>query len=192
MPDLATLILQCSIAVHPQTVHAIIQHESRGSLYALNTQVRSYYPSDRAVASRLLAQALREGRSTDIGLMQVNSQWLRRFGVTGEALFDPCTNIRIGTTILSQNYASTWAKYRAEKPALLAALSLYNTGNERRGLSNGYVAKVAGVAGVTVRFNGVASTNTKAPISLVPAANPRMAPTGFSGTGPKAKEASPR
>ncbi|RNK88855.1 transglycosylase, partial [Xanthomonas vasicola pv. vasculorum] len=74
----------------------------------------------------------RAGRSTDIGLMQINSQHLGKFGLTPIDLLDPCTNIRVGTTILSQNYAQTWAKYRAEKPALLGALSMYNTGNESR------------------------------------------------------------
>ncbi|WP_045762233.1 lytic transglycosylase domain-containing protein [Xanthomonas albilineans] len=190
MADLASLILACSVGVHPQTVQAIIQHESGGNPYAINNQVRSYYPSNLTDAKRIAYEQIAAGRSTDIGLMQVNSQHLRRYNVTPEALLDPCTNIRIGTTILRQNYAQTWAKYQAEKPALLAALSMYNTGNETQGMQNGYVFKVARVAGVPVAFpaggNGTGSGNIDAQTPAVPVVYPRTAPTRFPGTGPKA------
>ena len=86
MADLATLILQCSMAVHPQTAQAVVQYESQGNQYALNTQVRSYYPRSREEAVLRLEQALRAGLSTDIGLMQINSQWLRRLRIPADAL----------------------------------------------------------------------------------------------------------
>jgi type IV secretion system protein VirB1 len=187
MADLATLILQCSMAVHPQTAQAVVQYESQGNPYALNTQVRSYYPRSREEAAVRLEQALRAGLSTDIGLMQVNSQWLRRLRIPAEALLDPCTNIRVGTAILSRDYAQTWAKYRAQKPALLTALSLYNTGSERGGLRNGYVSRVIALAGEPVRFTAGAGRGTKEQSLFVPLSNTRAAPTGFSGTGPIAK-----
>lgn len=189
--DLPALILKCAIAVHPETVSAIIQHESRGNPYALNTQVRSYYPSNRAEAERLLAEALRAGHSTDIGLMQVNSQWLRRYSLRPGDLLDPCTNIRIGTTILRQNYIETWARYRKEAPALLEALSMYNTGDRRRGFRNGYVAKVTRQTGVSVTWKGAVSPNAHAQ-TVPPRTSPQAAPTGFPRTGPKAAPATPR
>ena len=187
MADLATLILQCSMAVHPQTAQAVVQYESQGNQYALNTQSRSYYPRSREEAAVRLEQALRAGLSTDIGLMQVNSQWLRRLRIPADALLDPCTNIRVGTAILSRDYAQTWAKYRAEKPALLTALSLYNTGSESRGLRNGYVSRVVALAGVPVRFTAGAERGAKHQPLLTSASDPRTAPTGFSGTGPIAE-----
>ena len=187
MADLATLILQCSMAVHPQTAQAVVQYESQGNPYALNTQVRSYYPRSREEAAARLEQALRAGLSTDIGLMQVNSQWLGRLRLPAEALLDPCTNIRVGTAILSRDYAQTWAKYRAQKPALLTALSLYNSGSENRGLRNGYVSRVVALAGVPIRFATGAGQGGKHQSLLAPASDPRTAPTGFSGTGPIAK-----
>ena len=187
MADLATLILQCSMAVHPQTAQAVVQYESQGNQYALNTQVRSYYPRSREEAVARLGQALRAGLSTDIGLMQINSQWLRRLRLPANALLDPCTNVRVGTSILSRDYAQTWAKYRAQKPALLTALSLYNTGSESRGLRNGYVSRVVALAGVPVRYAAGAGQGAKHQSLLTPASDPRTAPTGFSGTGPIAK-----
>ncbi|PUE89536.1 lytic transglycosylase domain-containing protein, partial [Xanthomonas hortorum] len=125
MSDLMSLILACSVGVHPQTVQAIIKHESGGNAYAINNQARSFYPTRLEDAQSIAVEQVRAGRSTDIGLMQINSQHLGKFGLTPIDLLDPCTNIRVGTTILSQNYAQTWAKYRAEKPALLGALSMY-------------------------------------------------------------------
>ncbi|APO97875.1 MULTISPECIES: lytic transglycosylase domain-containing protein [Xanthomonas] len=196
MSDLMSVILACSIGVHPQTVQAIIKHESGGNPYAINNQVRSFYPTRLDDAQRIAVEQVRAGRSTDIGLMQINSQHLTKFGVTPVDLLDPCTNVRIGTTILARNYAQTWAKYRAEKPALLGALSMYNTGNESRGLSNGYVSWVSQAAGVAVNFpaSGKASgrRSTKAQANAVPVMSPAAAPTGFAGTGPKAAQPRPR
>jgi type IV secretion system protein VirB1 len=196
MGDLMSLILTCSIGVHPQTVQAIIKHESGGNPYAINNQARSFYPTRLEDAQRIAVEQVRAGRSTDIGLMQVNSQHLGKFGVTPVDLLDPCTNIRIGTTILRQNYALTWAKYRSEKPALLGALSMYNTGSETRGLGNGYVGWVSKAAGVTVNFpedqQGSGRRHGKAQSNAVPVVSPASAPTGFAGTGPKPATPRPR
>ncbi|WP_045761423.1 lytic transglycosylase domain-containing protein [Xanthomonas albilineans] len=196
MSDLMSLIIACSIGVHPQTVQAIIKYESGGNPYAINNQVRSFYPNRLEDAQRIAVEQVRAGRSTDIGLMQINSQHLRKFSVTPVDLLDPCINIRVGTTILSKNYAQTWAKYHAEKPALLGALSMYNTGSDLRGLSNGYVGWVSQAAGMTVNFpaGGKASGrwSTKAQSNAVPVVSPAGAPTGFAGTGPKAAKQGPR
>jgi soluble lytic murein transglycosylase-like protein len=43
--------------------------------------------------------------SEDVGLMQINSEWLPKikiFGYDRNSLFDPCTNITVGTWILAQ------------------------------------------------------------------------------------------
>lgn len=63
--------------------------------------------------------------SSDIGLMQINTGWLpvlSRYGISRKGLWDPCTNVRVGAWIMSQNiatYGYTWeaiGAYNARSP----------------------------------------------------------------------------
>ena len=51
-------------------VEAIIRRESGGNPYALNVAGKSVYPSTRDEALRIIAAALQDGQSFDVGLMQ--------------------------------------------------------------------------------------------------------------------------
>ena len=84
------------------------------------------------------------GFSFDIGLAQINSANVRKLGLNYNQAFDPCTNLRIGSYLLSENYARAIKRYPEPNTALHHALSAYNTGNMTSGLKNGYVAKVLG------------------------------------------------
>jgi soluble lytic murein transglycosylase-like protein len=46
--------------------------------------------------------------TVDIGVMQINSMWLpelAKYGIERQHLFEPCTNIKVGAWILSQEVA---------------------------------------------------------------------------------------
>jgi len=79
--------------VSVQLVRAIAQQESGMRANAINTN--------------------RDG-SEDIGLMQINTSWLRklsRYGITRRELFDACVNAYVGTWILASNikqFGPTW------------------------------------------------------------------------------------
>ena len=102
----AQIIAACSVNTHADTVRAIISVESSGNPLAIgvNGPLRLRAARDPADAAQLARYAISMGYSVDMGLMQVNSRNLAKLGLTPETVFDPCNNIRAGTTILSDNY----------------------------------------------------------------------------------------
>ena len=62
------------------------------------------------------ADHLLKTRSVDIGLMQINSRWLKRepfksLGYAQEHLLDPCTNVKVGAWVLANSFRThgqTW------------------------------------------------------------------------------------
>ncbi len=101
------LIAACSNGVDAGTVQAVIQAESAGQALAIATNPARPLPklTSSVDAAALLADLLARNISVDIWLMQVNSQHLQRFNVQASELLDPCVNIFVGTTILSEAYA---------------------------------------------------------------------------------------
>jgi len=82
-----------------------------------------------------------------MGLMQINSQHLRKKDLNLEQLFEPCYNIRTGTKILADFY-NHHRKNNPNEPddiILLKSLSSYNTGTPYNGKS--YVSKILKKAG---------------------------------------------
>lgn len=174
MMDLPATIQQCSNGVHPETVTAIIRHESGGNPIAMNIEGETVIPANLAEALRIQAAARAAGKSFDTGLMQINSQWIGQLGIAPSSLFDPCTNVRIGTTILRHYYAMTWADYGNVRDALIGAIAAYNTGNPAKGY--GYVQKVVLQAGKALPDRPGTYIGGKARKVAV---TPRNAPTGF-------------
>lgn len=144
MIDLA-LVIDCAPNVAPSTVQAIVRAESSGNPIALNVNTPDGPRSFRAESlSDAIEHARREiaaGNSVDIGLMQINSRNLGSFGISLPDAFDPCTNLSMGASILSDAYARALRVAPHPQHALQLALSAYNTGDLRRGFRNGYVAR---------------------------------------------------
>lgn len=102
----------------PGLVHAIAKVESGGNPRAVNTVNRN--------------------GTVDYGLMQVNSVHLPRLrglGIDREHLFNPCINAFAGAQILARNLAETGG-------AVVAALSMYNTGRPDSAVGLSYAQKV--------------------------------------------------
>jgi|TARA_R110001606_G_scaffold399162_4_gene581191 hypothetical protein len=115
---LASLLQACAPNVAPATMNAIIQVESSGDPYRIgvNSGARlSRQPTNRADAIATVRGLQARGANFDAGLMQINSANMRKYGLTAESVFDPCTNIRVGAAILTDNYAR--ARCRTPKPA---------------------------------------------------------------------------
>lgn len=145
----STMLTDCGPAVSPGTTQAIIQVESGGNPLAIgdNTLKKSFSPQTKAEAVELASRLIRQGHNIDIGLMQVNSCHIKPMELALEELFDPCSNIRIGTAILAEFYRL----HKTADPvqSLFRALSAYNTGQSWKGV--GYVNKILEAAGAAYR-----------------------------------------
>jgi type IV secretion system protein VirB1 len=144
-PEVA--LLACGSSVDPSTLRAIMRVESGSRAFAINVNGAPSQPPPAATAAAATASAqawIAQGYSVDLGLMQVNSKNLQSLGFTVAQMFDPCTNIQAGASILTADYLAASSGRPNAQDALKAALSAYNTGNFERGFYNGYVAKYYG------------------------------------------------
>jgi len=141
------LIMACAPGVAPYTIQEIVRVESEGNPITINVNKRKgvSFPHKKIEKKRdaiaVTLEAMRLGHSVDIGYMQLNSSNLEYLGYTVADAFQPCKNLAGGAKIFSEAYATCLKKGLPEQPALLCALSIYNTGNSRDGFHNGYVQR---------------------------------------------------
>ena len=121
---------------------AIVTVESHGNPNAIhdNTTDRSYFPAAQADAITLASGLVAAGHSVDLGLAQINSGNLPGLGLTVADMFDPCTNLRAGSRILSGDYSEAVNRFGPGQYAALRAIGAYNTGRLTRG--DPYIRKV--------------------------------------------------
>lgn len=153
--QLRTLAATCGPNVHADTIEAIVRTESAYHPYALSInypQKEAHYSGFKqgqivlARQPETLQEALSwtqwlisNGHSVSIGLMQINTQEADHLGIKNLAdLFEPCTNIRAGSTIL----ASLYVGQPHNLEGLMRTFALYNAGSISRGMSNGYAPNV--------------------------------------------------
>jgi len=90
---------------------AIARVESGFSPWAINIEGRGYTFASKEKALEKGQQAQNANRSFDSGVMQVNSFWLKKYGIPLEAALDPGANIFLGSWILKQEierHGQTW------------------------------------------------------------------------------------
>lgn len=167
------LAASCAPSVAVETLAAIAHHESgfNDTMVNDNTARRSYSPASREEAITLATELVVVQRhSVDLGLMQVNSANLAGLGLSITDAFDTCRNIQAGSHILAAGYVAP-SNGADTQPALIQALSRYNTGSPERGVANGYVGRVQAAAeqvvpAIRLRGDGTPpSSNSIAPVS---------------------------
>lgn len=136
------LAASCAPSVHVDTLASVARTESRLNTLAIgdNTTHRAYAPATAEEAIATATALLNQGHSIDLGLMQINSANLRGLGLSVADTFDACKSMAGGARVLVAGYRPSVGE--DTQPALLRALSRYNTGNDRRGFANGYVQRV--------------------------------------------------
>ncbi|TIH13535.1 lytic transglycosylase [Marinifilum sp. JC120] len=121
-------------SLHPEILNAIADHESGYNPWALNIEGRSVYPKSREEALAIIEKY--RGKSYDVGLMQVNSFWIRKFELSPAEALEPEENLRLGAWILRyclDRYGYNWR-----------AIGAYHTGSPKNlpGRSRAYAVKV--------------------------------------------------
>ncbi len=131
--------------VAPITMKAIVKTESRGNIWAIGLN-RGYHlrysPKSLAQAISWVEYLERYNYDFDIGLGQVNIRNVHKYGYKARDILDPCTNLKVASYILQQNYKEALNNVHNSKQALYMAISAYNSGNYHTGFNNGYVFKV--------------------------------------------------
>ena len=97
--------------VPPSLAMAIAKVESDFRPFAVNIQGKSHYMKDKESALALIKKASSRRQSFDVGLMQINSYWLKKFNLDPAEVLDPKINVIIGCWILSEElkrYGMNW------------------------------------------------------------------------------------
>ena len=167
------LAAACAPMVHVDTLASVARAESRFDTNAIydNTTHARHIVADARGASVIASRLVGLGHSVDLGLMQVNSANLRGLKLSVADAFVPCRNLAAGARVLREGFRAPGVG-EDPQPALLRAISHYNTGDEARGFRNGYVARVQLAAE-----------------QVVPAI--RVASGGAAGVGAPSAEAAP-
>ena len=131
--EILALIQLCAPMVHPTTMSNVITVESSGNPYAIGVVggrlVRQPRNLPEALATVQMLQA--SGWNYSVGPAQVNKVNFRKYGLSHESAFDPCTNIRVGGQILQSCYAASLSSAPARNDSqfhLTRALSCYYSG----------------------------------------------------------------
>ncbi|WP_319761225.1 lytic transglycosylase domain-containing protein [Maridesulfovibrio sp.] len=133
-------------SLQPEILNAIADHESGNNPWALNIEGRSVYPDSREAALAIIEK--NQGRSYDVGLMQVNSYWIRKFGLTPAEALEPEGNLRLGAWILRyclDRYGYNWR-----------AIGAYHTGSPSNlpGRARAYAVKVMKKYNTLIEMSG--------------------------------------
>jgi type IV secretion system protein VirB1 len=163
------LAQQCAPEIATEAVVPLVLTESSGDDLSINInkgpRVRAASIADGVA---LVRRYMAAGYTVDVGLAQVNSANFARLGVTVEQAFDPCTNLRLASSMLRAGYGLAIQHYTG-LDAISATYSLYNTGTLTRGFHNGYVGRV---------WSRMGTIQTPPPIPGSPsAAGPTASPT---------------
>jgi hypothetical protein len=105
--DPFALILACSLYPDEHLVRAMVEASSQGNATFVG-DIATLVTFDRtatlADAHSLVNELEKQGGRPIVGLLGLPPSWANRAGKTKADLFDACTNLKIGTTVLADHY----------------------------------------------------------------------------------------
>lgn len=167
------LMEACAPNVAIETMAAIVQQESNFNQFSIGVNgdyILRRQPQSKEEALETVTWLIKEKQSNlDIGIAQINTKNLKKYGVSIEEAFDPCTNIKVGADILTDNYQRALESGMKGQGALQAAISEYNTGSIVNGFKNGYVQKVINnVKPISIAVPALSSNPSKTRATTLP------------------------
>ena len=133
------LLQQCTPAVAPVTMAAIVQTESGGWPWTINVNGLpdgSMRFSTKQAAIAAATRYIRMGYKVDMGIAQVDSENLSWLGLSVQQVFSPCTNLQAAERVLVGAYRQAGV---AGTVSLKGAFEAYNSGNTN---GDGHYARV--------------------------------------------------
>lgn len=125
-------------SIPPALLKAIARQESGCHPLVINIQGKDFHPKNPSDALALIHLAERENRSYDVGIMQINRYWIRKYKLPHHLLLNPQDNIYTGGFILHQEIKRSGFTWKAvgnyHSPTLWRARSY--AGLIRRHLAN--------------------------------------------------------
>ncbi|HAS9040964.1 TPA: lytic transglycosylase domain-containing protein [Salmonella enterica subsp. enterica serovar 4,12:i:-] len=114
-------------------MNALIMTESGANPYVIAnvSDETSKYFKDEKGAIEYAEKLTAENKRFSAGLTQIYSKNFPSLNLTNKTVFDPCTNIKAGAAVLTDNYLRQ--KEGSSNQKILRALSLYYSGNESTG-----------------------------------------------------------
>lgn len=139
----AIITSSCSPDVHPIIVNAIVKTESNYNPFAIGVNRGAgrltRQPTNMNEAVQTAKRLIANGANIDMGLGQINSANLTWLGLSVEQVMHPCTNLQALQKVYLTCYNQAGTTGLGDR--MQRAFSCYNTGNTRKGFSNGYVTK---------------------------------------------------
>ncbi|QOU76442.1 Type IV secretion system protein virB1 (plasmid) [Janthinobacterium sp. HH102] len=138
-------LLDCAPLLDPRLTTSLMQQESTFNPNAIGLDGKEYLfkkPKNRTEAISITKELLAKGKKFSVGLSQVHIENVKRFGLTLEQAFDPCTNIFYGQKILVSFHNQALKAGFKGRDAVYAALRGYNSGKITSTISNSYAASI--------------------------------------------------
>ena len=102
---ITALAQQCAPEVATEAVVPLVVTESGGDDLSINVNHGPHVRAGSvAEGAALVHRYMAQGYTVDVGLAQINSANFARLGVTVEQAFDPCTNLRLASSLLQEGY----------------------------------------------------------------------------------------
>ena len=183
LPDMAGVragetIETCAKSADATLVASLVWEMSRGEAWSVGTVGGNVVASTtRRGAEALVAEGRRKGKNLNVGLLQLNTRTLARYGVSPEEALEPCVNLHIAADRLSTLYEEALRRNPAGGPAAAReAVDRFRAENHRSA-----PAPIAVAASETnPSSTGAEPPAAERPLSSAPSGEPKRTPTTVS------------